>query len=56
MSEKLTVKKVAAAVEELANMIGELTVRVENLEKVLKDHCLEADAHHPGFLSKQENA
>lgn len=54
MAEKLTVKKVAAAVEELAKMLGELTGRVENIEKVLKDHVQEADAHHPGVMSKKK--
>lgn len=54
MPERLTIKKVAEAVEELAKELGKINNRLDNVEKVLKDHVQEPDAHHPGFIVSKD--
>ena len=53
MSEE-TADKIYVAVQALAEEIGKVNQRVENIEKVLKDHIQEPDAHHPGFMTKKK--
>ena len=45
--------KHVAALEELANKVVNLAVRIDEVSKKLDDHVETADAHNPGILRKK---